>query len=114
MKKFTQNIAEKIIGSDSVRVAKSGNYTCLKWGKDMSQIGSGFVYFLSWEFQDGKIVWIERDSDYNIVENTGMTCICDDLNLDGDGLFVTIEVLEAEKEQILAIAAKIYAEQAGN
>ena len=111
MKKFTQNIVERITGSSHVRVAKSGNYTCLKWGKSMSQIGSGYIYFLSWEVQDGKIHWIERDSDYNVVENTQMTCICDDLNLEGDGLFVRLQDLEKEKEQILAVAEKIYAEQ---
>lgn len=111
MKKFTQNIAEKVLGSSHVRVTKTNNWTTLTWGKSMSQIGHGYTYVLSWTAQDGKISWVERDQDYNMKENTGMTCICDDLNLDGDGLFVTIKVLEAEKEKILEVAAKIYAEQ---
>ena len=113
MKKFTQNIVERIITSDSVSVYRHGNYTSILWGKSMSQ--SGYVYCLAWKVQDGQVVWVERDQDYNIVENTGMTCIQDDINLDGDGLFVTIEQLEKEKEKILAFAEKIYAEQsAGN
>ena len=112
MKKFTQNIAEKVLGSSHVRVYKVGNYTSLSWGKSMSHIGHGYVYLLSWwEIQGDKVVWTERDQDYNVKSNTGMTCILDDLILDGDGLFVTIEVLEKEKVEILAVAEKIYAEQ---
>ena len=112
MKKFAKNIAMKIIGSDYVRVTQKGNYTCLSWGKSMSNFGHGYVYLLSWDtHDDGSVEWTERDQDYNIKENTGMTCICDQINLDGDGLFITIDELEAEKEKILDAAAKIYAEQ---
>ena len=117
MKKFTENIVERIIGSDKAEVTKGKTWTNLYWEKSMSQIGSGYIYCLSWISQDGKIQWIERDGDYNLKENTGMTCICDQFRNFEDELFVTLSDLEKEKDDILALAEKIYAEQnkpAGN
>lgn len=115
MKKFTQNIAAKIISNPYVRVTKRGDWTSLQWGESMSQIGGEYLYMLSWEVQDDRVVWYEFNSSLNRVADTGMTCIRDDINLEGDDLFVRLETLEAEKEKILAAASKIYTEQsAGN
>lgn len=111
MKRFTENVVERIVKSDKVEVTKGRTWTNLYWTKSMSQIGSGFVYCLSWISNGDKIKWVERDGDYNIKSNTGMTCICDQFRNFEDELFVRLEVLEAEKEKILAVAEKIYAEQ---
>ena len=52
----------------------------LYWGQSKNQLGSEYIYCLS---------WIERDGDYNIVEN-----------------FVTLEDLEKGKTSVAAIAKK--------
>ena len=113
MKRFTKNIAERVLGSSQAEVTKSrdGVTTTLYWEKSMNQLGSGYIYCLSWISNGDKIKWIERDGDFNLKEDTGMTCICDQFRNFEDELFVRLEVLEAEKDEILAMADKIYAEQ---
>ena len=111
MKKFAKNIVGRIQNNPNKEVTKHQNYVSIRWGKSHAQVFPGYIYQLSWMTVDGTAYWQEFNDSFNRVENTGMTCICDLINPDGDGLYVKLKDLEDQKEEILALAAKIYAKQ---